>query len=274
MLPDHAERDAAGVGRAIYAYDGAFQNMAAVASAYAARRIVAIMRTIMQVRSVVDIGCARATWLREWQAQCVKDVTGVDGAYVDCTRLEIEPCRFVATDLSHPFSLGRTFDLAQCLEVAEHLRPERAKSFVADLVALAPAVLFSAATPGQGGENHLNERPGRYWQSLFRAHGYVAVDCLRPILARDKKIPIWYRLNLVLYVHEDRLDLLTPSIRFFKVGANEVVADLAPPLYRVRQLAISLLPISICNRLARWNARRYPPAQHSPDGALSDGSGA
>jgi hypothetical protein len=46
------------------------------------------------------------------------------------------------------------------LEVAEHLQPKRSASFVADLVALAPAVLFSAAIPGQPGTDHINPR----WQ--------------------------------------------------------------------------------------------------------------
>ena len=57
--------------------------MAATGSAYAARRIISIVQTIATVQSVVDIGCARGTWSREWQAQGVNDIVGVDGEYVD-----------------------------------------------------------------------------------------------------------------------------------------------------------------------------------------------
>ena len=196
----------------VYVYDSAFQNMAATGSAYAARRIIAAVRTLLPVRSIIDIGCARGTWLREWQAQAVDDVVGVDGDYVDRTKLEIDPRCFVVADLASHFNLGRRFDIAQSLEVAEHLPPARAATFVADVVAHAPVVLFSAAPPGQGGENHLNEQPGDYWQRLFLDHDYLAIDCLRPLLAREANVPLWYRYNLMLYVQRDNIEQINPPM--------------------------------------------------------------
>jgi hypothetical protein len=86
------------------------------------------------------------------------------------------------------------------LEVAEHLPPERAQSFVADLVALAPAVLFGAAIPGQGGVNHLNEQWQSYWAAHFASHGYASFDVVRPAIWNDAAIPAWYRQNAVLYL--------------------------------------------------------------------------
>ena len=241
-----------------YIYDSAFQNMAATGSAYAARRIISAVRTILPVRSVVDIGCARGTWLREWQTQAVDDVVGVDGDYVDRSKLEIDLLRFVIHDLAKPFDLGRQFDLAQSLEVAEHLPPTRAASFIADLVALAPAVLFSAAAPGQGGENHLNEQTGAYWQALFRRLDYMAIDCLRPILAKEKNIPSWYRYNLILYVRRDHLEQIAAFARQFQLDEGEEICDLSPLPYRLRKQVVRLLPQAVCNRLAQWNARRFP----------------
>ncbi len=241
-----------------YIYDSAFQNMAASGSAYAARRIISALKTILPVRSVADIGCARGTWLREWQAQAVDNVIGVDGDYVDRGRLEIDPQRFIVRDLATPFSLGCQFDLVQSLEVAEHLAPARAPSFIADLVALAPVVLFSAAAPGQGGENHLNEQTGAYWQALFHRHDYLAIDCLRPILATEKKIPAWYRYNLILYVRRGHLAQIAAFARQFQLDEGEKVRDLSPLRYRLRKQIIRLLPQAVCNRLAQWNARRFP----------------
>lgn len=241
-----------------YIYDSAFQNMAATGSAHAARRIIAAVRTVLPVASVVDIGCARATWLREWQSQSVEDVVGVDGDYVDRSRLGIDPQLFVVRDLAAPFKLGRRFDLAQSLEVAEHLPPARAASFVADLVALAPVVLFSAAAPGQGGEHHLNEQPGAYWQRLFLGHDYVAIDCLRPLLTRERGVPAWYRYNMLLYVHRDSLEQVAPFARQFQLREGEPVADPSPLPYRVRKFIVRLLPRALCDHLARWNARRFP----------------
>ena len=67
----------------------------------------------------------------------------------------------VEHDLRKPVTIGRTFDLAVSVEVAEHLPPQRSEWFVEDLCRLAPVVLFSAAVPGQGDPKytgHLNER--------------------------------------------------------------------------------------------------------------------
>ena len=242
----------------IYVYDDAFQNMAATGSAYAARRIVSAVRTILSVQSVLDVGCARGTWLREWRAQAVHDILGVDGDYVDRGKLEIDPACFVVHDLATPFSLGRRFDVAQSLEVAEHLPPARAATFVADLVAHAPVVLFSAAPPGQGGENHLNEQAGDYWQRLFLDHDFVAIDCLRPIISREKNIPAWYRYNIFLYVHREILEHIAPYARQFQMNDGELVTDNSPWSYRVRKFIIRSLPARLHNQLAKWNARRFP----------------
>jgi 2-polyprenyl-3-methyl-5-hydroxy-6-metoxy-1,4-benzoquinol methylase len=76
-------------------------------------------------RSLVDVGCGIGTWLAEFEAAGIADVTGVDGDYVDRARLLIDRARFEPRDLSRPFELDRKFDLAMSLEVAEHLPPNR-----------------------------------------------------------------------------------------------------------------------------------------------------
>lgn len=240
----------------MYVYDSAFQNMAATGSAYAARLIISATKTILPVKSVVDIGCARGTWLREWQEQGVGDVVGVDGDYVDRSKLEIDSRHFFIHDLATPYNLGRRFDLAQSLEVAEHLPLSRATTFVADLATLAPVVLFSAAAPGQGGENHLNEQHGAFWQALFAEHDFVAIDCFRPILAKDEKVPAWYRYNLMLYVRRSSLQGIDPFARQFQLRDGESVCDTSPLTYRLRKRVVRALPKAVCDRIARWNARR------------------
>ena len=106
---------------------------------------------------------------------------------------------FSARDLEQSFE-GPRVELALSLEVAEHLSPERAASFVDDLVAMAPAVLFSAAIPGQGGVGHRNEQWQSYWATRFAAHGYEAFDVVRPQIWTDEAVPAWYRQNIVLYL--------------------------------------------------------------------------
>ena len=234
--------------------------MAATGSEHAARRITSAVKAAVSVQSVLDVGCARGTWLRVWKEQAVADVVGVDGDYVDRTALEFDAARFVVADLAAPFNVGRRFDLAQSLEVAEHLPQARAASFIADLVSHAPVVLFSAATPGQGGEHHLNEQPAEYWRRLFLDHDYVARDCLRPLLARERNIPAWYRYNLLLYVQRGTLKQIAPFTLQFQLGDREQVPDTSPLSYRIRKEIVRWLPRSVCDQLARWNARRFPQA--------------
>jgi SAM-dependent methyltransferase len=232
--------------------------MASTGSAHAAHRIISIVRTILSVGSVVDVGCARGTWLREWRTQAVNDVVGVDGDYVDLGKLEIDRQHFVIHDLAKRLDLGRQFDLAQSLEVAEHLPSTRAATFVADLVRHAPVVLFSAATPGQGGEHHINEQPGAYWQKHFLDHEYVALDCLRPLLVKETNIPTWYRYNLILYAQRGSLEQIDPFARQFRLREGEQIPDPSPLLYKLRKRVVRSLPKAVCDRLAQWNARRFP----------------
>ena len=253
----------------MYVYDSAFQTMASTGSAHAARRIVSAMLGILPPRSVIDFGCSRGAWLREWRARGVQDIVGVDGDYVDRAKLEFDPARFVTHDLATPFSHGRRFDLAQSLEVAEHLPPSRARSFVADLTAHAPAVLFSAAQPGQGGEHHINEQPAEYWRRLFAEHGHVAIDCLRPLLARESGVPAWYRYNLVLYVHCSALDRVSPFARQFQVADRDPLVDSSPLSYRLRKIVVQALPPAVRDQLARLNARRLAGRHRAPIGEAS-----
>lgn len=246
------------VANDLYIYNSAFQNMAASGSAHAASQIISFVQTTVPIRSVMDVGCARGTWLRQWQIHGVNDIAGVDGDYVDQSKLEIDPGCFMVHDLVEPFNLQRQFDLVQSLEVAEHLPPHRAATFVSDLVAHAPLVLFSAAPPGQGGENHINEQPGEYWRQLFGQHDYLAIDCIRPWLAGMANIPSWYRYNSMLYVRRDQLERIAPFARRFLLRDAEPVSDPSPLAYKLRKCVVRLLPRSVCNRFAQWNARRFP----------------
>lgn len=193
-MPDH------------HAYDRAFYCDQAAGSARSASVIVPLLRELLPVRSVCDVGCGVGTWLRCWLEHGVTDVLGIDGDYVARDQLLIPTQYFRTADLSQPVRCSRRFDLAMSLEVAEHLPPARAESFVADLVALAPVVLFSAAIPGQGGTEHVNERWQSYWASRFAREGFVACDVLRPRIWLDDRIEYWYRQNMLLFCQHGALD--------------------------------------------------------------------
>ena len=149
--------------------------------------------------SLVDVGCGLGAWVRAALEKGVEDITGVDGEYVPRSLLKFPPERFVARNLLLPLNLPRRFDIAICLEVAEHLPPERGPSLIRDLCRLSDAIVFSAAIPKQGGIGHRNERWQGYWQGLFAENGYHAFDLVRPRIWSDGRVPPYYRQNSILY---------------------------------------------------------------------------
>lgn len=237
-----------------HAYDASFHKFTASISFAAAEKIVPLVMGALDVRSVLDVGCAYGTWLRVWLDRGVEHIVGVDGDYVMREHLEIDLARFVNADLSRGLPVEETFDLVESLEVAEHLPAARAASFVADLTRRAPFVLFSAAPPGQGGEWHINEQPYEYWRDLFAAHRFMPVDLIRPAIQEQRDIPYWYRYNLLLYVREDVLED-HPHLKEKRVPAGVPILDYSPPLFRLRKAVVRRMPFAVCQLLARVNAR-------------------
>jgi SAM-dependent methyltransferase len=180
-------------------YPAGFYENRRAHTAHAARRILQALPPGLARASVADIGCGTGTWLATALATGSQSSFGMEGDWVTPAMLDDPRIHFVPHDLELPFTAPRV-DLAMSLEVAEHLSPERAPGFVADLVALAPAILFSAAIPGQGGVGHRNEQWQSFWAGLFSTHGYTAHDIIRPLIWTDEDIPAWYRQNAVLYL--------------------------------------------------------------------------
>jgi hypothetical protein len=167
----------------------------------------------------------------------------VDGPYVDERRLLIDIGEFRVVDLVAPIGFAMQFDLVQSLEVAEHLPAAKAAQFVDTLTAHGPCVLFSAAVPGQGGENHLNEQPADYWRAIFRERGYAAIDYLRPMIFRDKRIARWYGNNILLYVRNDMISSLPEVVRQCGVPDAQSLDEYWPLFYRLRHALFRQLPI-------------------------------
>lgn len=182
-------------------YDQSFYAINKVGSSRSAAGVVPLVVELVSPRSVVDVGCGTGTWLAQFrQAGC--QTLGFDGDYVDRAMLQIPRDEFIPKNLEQPVKVDRRFDLATCLEVAEHLTPERAPGLVADLIALSDCVLFSAAVVGQGGANHINERPVSYWAALFQERGYVGADVIRPRIWDRDNVDWWYRQNMVIFAKE------------------------------------------------------------------------
>lgn len=168
--------------------------------------IVPYLQKMFNPLSVVDIGCGIGTWLSVFQKSQISDILGIDGEHVLYSNKLLIPIEnFLCKDLqkNNFEDVNRTFDLALCLEVAEHLEKEHASNFIKQICGLSQIIVFSAAIPGQTGENHYNEQYPNYWQDLFVENNFVLLDPFRSIFWNNLDIEWWYRQNLYLAVHKD-----------------------------------------------------------------------
>lgn len=186
-------------------YDADFYARQRDGSLQSARRVLPHLLQLVAPRSIVDVGCGVGTWLKAAAELGVRDLAGLDGAYVDRALLQIPHEQFTPVDLTQPFSVPRTFDVALSLEVAEHLPEASAASFVESLTRLAPVVLFSAAIPKQMGAHHVNEQWQSWWVERFSRAGYTAVDAIRPRIWDDSQVEWWYAQNTMLMVRREVL---------------------------------------------------------------------
>lgn len=194
-------------------YNAQFFTSQMGGSSRSALAVAPVLVEMLQPQSVVDIGCGVGTWLSAFRENGVREILGIDGDYVDRKQLKIPADRFMSMDLRHPVaSIGQEFDLAICLEVAEHLPESSASRLVNFISGLAPVVFFSAAVPGQGGADHVNEQWPDYWSRHFAKHGYKMLDLVRPRIWNMDGVEPWYCQNSFLYVREDKA-ICFPGLR-------------------------------------------------------------
>ncbi len=129
-------------------------------------------------------------------------------------------------------------------EVAEHLPESAANTFVDTLVKHGDLIVFSAAIPGQTGQNHLNEQWQSYWADKFAMKGYKAYDIVRPVFWSNESVDVWYRQNMIVYAKHD---LPFPIATTFNVihpvmfdMKNDKIASLETQLRRIREGKVGL----------------------------------
>ena len=171
-------------------YDAAFYTEEGRTAEESARIVLPRIIEETAAGSLIDVGCGTGQWAAVAHEYGLA-VLGVDwNVPGDLVIVDT----YIDHDLTGGYPCG-DFDLALCLEVAEHL-PEEAAGPLVEGLSHATAVLFSAATPGQPGINHINCQPHDYWHDLFAGHG------LTPTFVGDwfaDPVADFYRRNLYLY---------------------------------------------------------------------------
>lgn len=185
---------------------------------------------LINVNSSIDVGCALGTWMYSLRKLGVDKVKGLDYTFEGkrVNDLFSEECLIIHDLNNSPYFSDTRYDLALCLEVAEHI--DNPDNVVETLVNLSDVILWSAAIPGQGGEGHVNEQYPSYWQDKFNKYDYVFLDIVRPYIWNNKNIFKWYRQNTLLIVKKDKADDIMQ--RYYNLHITNKMLDVIHPEYR------------------------------------------
>ena len=253
-----------------YSYSDGFYRYIESGSIRSASVVVPLVLRELSPAGVLDVGCGAGAWLSEYRRLGLADYLGIDGAYVQPSSLLIPPDRFQAFDITHAFNLGRRFDFVQCLEVGEHLPEAFSLTLVQNLTRHGDRVLFSAATPGQGGENHINEQTHEFWRFLFAEQGYKPFDLFRPMIKGMTAVESWYRRNMILYVASTAISALPPAVLSSAIPDGQAIPEIASLAFKIHAQAISCLPTWLVSKIAlikhdfviAWRRLRHSRTTH------------
>jgi len=193
-----------------------------------------ILDVLPYVNSVADFGCGAGTWLLALKNLGVNEIIGYDGVWAE-KKLLIPHENFTAVKFDkEAINVKKKYDLAMSLEVAEHLPESSAHNFIKMLTDASDIVLFSAAIPFQGGENHINERWQSYWRNIFDSYGFAGSCFLRKKIWNNNDVEVYYRQNITLYVKKEKLGTIAIPTEYFL--DNEQMDCVHPELYMLAQI--------------------------------------
>ncbi len=154
-------------------------------------------------RTVMDVGCGTGALLATLQdrGRVVRGLEYADAAIEQCRHRLLDVQRFdIARDA---FRSDEQFDVAICLEVAEHLSEQHADRLIALLASLSATVVFTAAGPGQDGADHRNLQPPGYWIAKFAQKNFGVDQALTDKWKNEWRVSGivvgWYYENLLIF---------------------------------------------------------------------------
>lgn len=184
-------------------YDELYYQRVDECAVAAAPVMVGSMIKKFRPKTLIDVGCGTGALLAEFTRNGVS-CTGFEYSERGLAKCRANGLNVHAFDLEQdaPLPEKGPFDVATSFEVAEHLPASLADRFVELLCSLSSQVVLTAATPGQGGLDHVNEQPLEYWIEKFRKRGAKLDEETTAAFRSDWKsinIAKWYSDNVMVF---------------------------------------------------------------------------
>lgn len=130
---------------------------------YNGRALLAAFAVLGIPGSLLDLGSGTGAMVERARSM------GIEAFGIDRLAEATNP-HYFQWDLGWPLDLDALYDWIVTIETAEHLPSEAAPIFcdtIARHLVVGGKLVFTAAGPGQAGEDHINCRPGYYWRELL-----------------------------------------------------------------------------------------------------------
>jgi SAM-dependent methyltransferase len=114
-------------------------------------------------KSVVDVGCGNGVLLAGVPGDI--KVLGIEGSENGVKQSLVENSKILCHDLRTELNIQDRFDLVVSIEVAEHIEPKYADTFVDNLIILGDTIILTASN--EQSPYHFNCQPKDYWVGLF-----------------------------------------------------------------------------------------------------------
>ena len=176
-----------------------------------ANQIAKWLSKIVTPNKIIDIGCGPGLYVYAAQDYGLSAI----GYDLD-PRVNDKPS-LIQKNL---FNIKDSADAILCLEVLEHISPkdsQKAVNKIYDTLEKDGILIFSASQVGQGGVDHINNRPKEYWEHKFKEKGLIRCQSLETQLLDDyiwkSRHMGWLVKNLMIFYKIDE------SIRTSNTGS-------------------------------------------------------
>ena len=189
-------------------YDEKYYKHVEQGMAHSAKVMAETLMAVFKPETLIDIGCGSGALLGEFKLRGI-NVQGLEyssAAIQICEKRGLLVQRF---DLESGVRIppAAKYDLCISTEVAEHLPAVLAGVYVETLCGHSDVCVITAATPGQGGTDHVNEQPHEYWINLFTSHNFSYDSKQSEFLRKtwkDGGAEKWYWKNALVFIRNEK----------------------------------------------------------------------